>query len=101
MRGEEPGDAGEDERCLLGTLRPRVVLADGGLEHLVPVELGVFGEQRVAERGDELGAGRRRRGGTRAAIVPGAVDVALRLPARGEVGEVAGRARRAGAPRAR
>ena len=47
VRGEEPGDPGEDQRALLRSLRPRVRLPDTCLEHLVPVEPGVLGEQRV------------------------------------------------------
>ena len=52
--GEEAGGAGEDQGALLGPGRPGVELADGGLVGLEPVELGVLGEQRVAERGDGL-----------------------------------------------
>ena len=45
------------ERRLLRTLGPGLALADAGLDRLEPVELGVLDEKRVAERGDELGAG--------------------------------------------
>ena len=37
--------------------RPRVELADGGLEHLVPVELGVFPQRSVGRGGDEARSG--------------------------------------------
>src|SRR5689334_3452288 len=53
--GEEPGGAGQDEPALLRSRRPRVELADGGLDHLIPVEARVLGEQRATEDGDRLG----------------------------------------------
>ena len=79
--GEEAGGAGEDQGALLRARRPGVELADRGLVGLEPVELGVLGQQRVAERGDD--AGRVAAGGE----VPvddgaGVVDAALLVPAR-------------------
>ena len=90
VRGEEPGDPGEDQRALLRSVRPRVRLPDTRLEHLVPVEPGVFGEQRMTERSHHLGAV------TATAHESehdrtGAVDLALRVPARRELREVTGR----------
>ena len=80
--------AAQDDDALLRARRPRVELPDTGLEHLVPVELGVLAQERVAERGDEPGrvaAAAQVAGGDRA----GSVDVALDLPALVELGEVA------------
>ena len=59
---------------------PGVELADGGLVGLEPVELGVLGEQRVAERGDRLAGVA---AGAQVAVDdrPGLVDVALLVPA--------------------
>src|SRR3954454_10875926 len=80
VRGEEAGEAAEDQHALLRADGPGVVLADRGLEHLVPVELGVLGEQGAAEEGDEL------RRVAAAAQEPGRdrtreVDTALDVPA--------------------
>ena len=57
MRGEEPGHGGEHEGRLLGSFGPLLRLPRTRLDRLEPVELCVFGEQRVAECGDEVGAG--------------------------------------------
>src|SRR4051794_27713115 len=77
--GEEAGCAGQDERALLAAVRPRPRLSRRRLDHLEPVELGVLGEQRVAEGGDRLS-----RGSTAAQEAvddpAGSVDVPLLVP---------------------
>ena len=53
--GEEPRRAGEDQGAFLGPGWPGVELTYCGLVGLEPVELGVLGEEGVAERSDGLG----------------------------------------------
>ena len=81
----------------LGPFGPLLRLPHAGFEHLVPVELGVFCEQAVRERGDELG---RRPAAVQEAVrlVAGFVDHALHVEAMRERVEAAGR--RVGAARA-
>ena len=79
---------------------PRLVLADAGLDHLVPVEAAVFAQQRAAERRDQ------RRGVAAVLEVAvrdraGLVHAALDVPALVEIVEDARRRGRAGAPRGR
>src|SRR5947209_10980154 len=87
--GEEAGRAGQDQRSLLGPPGPGVVLPDGGLVGLVPVEFGVLGEQRPAEQGDDPA------GVSTAGEVPidedaGVVDPAFLVPAALQDAEVDG-----------
>ena len=90
MRGEEARDAGEHRAPTPPSLGPLLRLADAGFDGLEPVEPGVLDEQRVTERGDQLGA---RSAGAQEAVrlVAGVVDAALHLEALGERVEVAGR----------
>jgi hypothetical protein len=62
-------------------------LADGSLVGLVPVELGVFGEEGPAEEGDDLG---RVAAAHQVAVDdrPRVVDAALLVPAGGQPGQV-------------
>ena len=79
--------AGEHERGLLRAFGPLLGLAHAGFDGLVPVEAGVLDEQRVTERGDELGA-RAARVQEAVGLVARVVDAALDLEALGEGVEI-------------
>ena len=78
---------GEHERGLLRAFGPLLGLAHTGFDGLVPVEAGVLDEQRVTERGDELGA-RAARVQEAVRLVARVVDAALDLEALGEGVEI-------------